>query len=171
MNLGKITHANVYVDGKEWLGVGEVKLPKIEHEKLEIKNLSLMGDLEIPKIKLKPLNGEIKLESYDTQVFPKVLNPKQAVMLDIRASRATYFHDRGTIEDVPVVLKLRAFFVSTDNASLKVEGEDEKTLEYSAIYLKLTVNGEEILEIDPVNWVYNIQGNDIVSAVRRALGK
>ena len=46
----------------------------------------------------------------------------------------------------------------------------EQTYKYALTYYKLTVDGEQILEIDLVNLVEIVHGEDRLSAVRAALG-
>lgn len=172
MIQGKIVAANFYVDGRDWLGKGEIKIPPIEHDMEEIKNMAISGGIELPKVgRLKPIKGEVKLTAVDKDAYAVALNPRQAVMIEARGVIQRYNEQTGMIEDVPAIVKMRAFFSKVETGSWKAEEGDEPTLEYSAVYMKLVIDGEGVFEYDPVAYKYVVNGVDLLAERRRALGR
>lgn len=43
--------------------------------------------------------------------------------------------------------------------------------EYAVLYYATYINGERVLEIDPLNFIYYVNGTDYLADVRKALGK
>ena len=49
----------------------------------------------------------------------------------------------------------------------KPSGSNQK---YSCLYLKVEMDGETVLEIDKINMIFNINGEDLLEEVRDAMG-
>ncbi|MBP8141828.1 MAG: phage major tail tube protein, partial [Acidovorax sp.] len=69
-----------------------------------------------------------------------------------------------------VEVVMRGRLSEMDPGSAKAGELIEQTYKYALTYYKLTVDGEQILEIDLVNLVEIVHGEDRLSAVRAALG-
>ena len=50
------------------------------------------------------------------------------------------------------------------------EMTDTKT-EFEVLYLKLTIDDKERIELDKFNYIYRVEGTDYLAGVRSALGK
>lgn len=51
------------------------------------------------------------------------------------------------------------------------QGSDETSdVDFEANYLKIEVDGEEIIEIDKFNYIYRVDGTDLLAQVRETLG-
>ena len=65
---------------------------------------------------------------------------------------------------------MRGRLAEVDPGSAKAGEMTEQTYKYTLSYYKLTMDGEVVLEIDLVNMVEIVHGEDRLSAVRAALG-
>ena len=54
--------------------------------------------------------------------------------------------------------------------SLQPGAATDSEQEFEVIYIKLFVDGDEVLEIDKYNFVCRINGNDLLASVRSDLG-
>jgi P2 family phage contractile tail tube protein len=168
----KLKDVNFYVDGKDWMGKGEIKLPEISYKTQDVSPMGIAGTISLPNVgDLEPLKGEIKLTVVWKDAFKTCLNPKKAVMLDVRGVVQVMNPQTGIIEDKAVVIKMFAFFTKTSIGNWKPGEGDEPTLEYSAPYMKITIDGEDVFEFDSVAYKLVVNGEDLLADTRTALGK
>jgi len=166
-----LNDANIYVDGANWLGKAEVHLPEIGHKVIDMAVMGVAGGMEVPLVgHIDKLHGTIKFKSVDKNAWKTVLNSAYAPLLDIRAAIQKYDTILGLMKTFPVKVTMRAFFKKVKPLTFK-QGSDETTdVEYEAHYLKIEIDGEEILEIDKFNYIYRVAGVDLLADVRASLG-
>jgi len=168
----KLKDANFYVDGDDWMGKGEIKLPDISHKTQDVSPMGIAGTLSLPNVgDLEPLKGEIKLTTVWKDSFSVCLNPKQAVMLDVRGVVQVMNPQTGLMEDKSVVIKMRAHFTKVGIGNWKPGEGDQPSLEYSAVYMKITIDGQDVFEYDPFAYRLVVNGQDLLADTRAALGK
>jgi len=168
----KLKDVNFYVDGNDWMGKGEIKLPDISHKTQDTSPMGIAGTISLPNVgDVEPLKGEIKLTTVWKDSFSVCLNPKQAVMLDVRGVIQVMNPQTGLIEDKSVVVKMRVFFPKSAPGNWKPGEGDQPTIEYSAVYIKITIDGQDVLEYDPIAYKYIVNGQDLLADTRAALGK
>lgn len=166
-----INDANVYVDGANWLGKSEIELPEIAHKVIEMKQFGISGSMEVPLIgHIEKLDGKIKFKALDADALNVIYNPKKAPLLDVRAAQQKYNTSSGEIVIEDIKITMRAFFKKVKVQSLKQGSDGESEAEYAAHYFKLEIDGKEILEVDKFNYIFRVNGQDLMSEVRTALG-
>jgi P2 family phage contractile tail tube protein len=92
-------------------------------------------------------------------------------MMDVRGAIQVMNPQNGLMEDKPVSIKMRAFFTKIGIGNWKPGEGEEPTIEYSAIYMKITVDGQDVFEYDPVAYKLIVNGEDLLADTRTALGK
>ena len=168
----KLKDANFYVDGKDWMGKGEIKLPEISHKTQDVSPMGIAGTLSLPNVgDIEPFKGEIKLTTVWKDSLAVCLNPKQAVMLDVRGVIQVMNPQTGLMEDKAVVVKMRAFFTKTGIGNWKPGEGEEPTIEYSAVYMRIDIDGQTVFEYDPIAYKLIVNGQDLLADTRAALGK
>jgi P2 family phage contractile tail tube protein len=169
IEINRITNANVYIDGSSFLGrAEEINLPQIKHVMAEHKALGLVGKGEffsgIDKMECK-----IKWSSLYPEVMKKAANPVTTVALQARASLESYTGEGRTAE-VPVVVHLTGTFKEFPLGNFKQHENAEFETQMSVFYAKLVIDGEDIFEIDVLENIYKVAGEDILATFRENIG-
>lgn len=169
VDIRKLTNANVYFDGANWLGkVEEVGLPEVALKQIEHKAIGMHGTLEIPtgmdKMELK-----MKWSSLLPDALKKASNGYQAFEFQVRSSLEEYEGGTRTTES-SVVANFRGRPKNVPAVSFKQhENVDAETM-FAVDYYKLEIGGESIYEIDATNNIYKVNGVDLLATYRANLG-
>ena len=76
----------------------------------------------------------------------------------------------GRTEEKPVVALLTVTFKSIPGGNYKQHDNVEVESEFTATYMKLTVGGEDITEIDVLANIYKAGGQDVLASYRANIG-
>ncbi|MDR3133017.1 MAG: phage major tail tube protein [Prevotellaceae bacterium] len=169
MKLTKLYDANVYVNDSSVHGqAAEVTCPDIAAVMTDYKSLGMVGSAEF-------FNGFDKMEATikwtypDTNVQKTLANFLKPVNLMVRSSKAEY--DGGGIkEEVPVVIYLRGYSKKHPGGSFKQKEDTEVESTFSISYFKQEIDGEAIVELDVLNNIYKVGGEDLLAERRQNLG-
>lgn len=169
ITLQKITNANVYIGNNSLIGkVAEMQLPALEQEMTEQNLLGLYSQLELPS-GLQALEATMTVNSMYDEIIDAFANPTQSRLLQLRTSRETWTEE-GLSEEVPVVVFLRASCKNFPLGGFTPRDNVELELQHNVTFLKVLVDGEERLEVDAINNVYKVNGEDILQNFRSNLG-
>jgi len=167
--INRLTNANVYLDGGSMLGrAEEVTLPVIKAKMAEHKALGMVGSIEA-FAGFEKLEGKIKWSSLYLEALRKTADPFKSVQLQVRASVETYT-STGRTEEQPVVALLQAVFKSLPGGAFKQHENVEIESEFIATYMKLSVGGQDITEIDVLANIYKAGGQDVLAMYRANIG-
>ncbi|MBF0802904.1 MULTISPECIES: phage major tail tube protein [unclassified Neisseria] len=164
-----IYNANVYIDGNNHMGkASEVKLPDFEITQDEFKGLGVWGTLKLPS-GAEALEGEITWNSLYPDVAAKAYHPFRAVQLMIRANQQ--IHDaRGLVKEVPVVTTITATMSKAGLGNFKHKEKSEHSSTYQATEIRQVVEGREVLYYNAMKNVYRVNGEDVLSNMRKNIG-
>jgi P2 family phage contractile tail tube protein len=169
VEIKQITNANVYIDGRSFLGkTEEVKLPEVVTTMVEHKALGMVGKLELPS-GLDKMESTQKWNSLYPDVLMKAANPFQAVQLQCRSSMETYAGG-GRTAQVPVVVFMTGTFKKFPLGNYKQHDNIEAETTMNVTYLRLVVDGKEIVEVDVLANIYKVGGLDLLADYRRNIG-
>lgn len=169
IKINKVTNTNVYVDGVSFLGrAEEITLPQVKQKMSDHKGLGLAGSLELPS-GIDKLECKIKWASLYPEVLKKAANPFKPVPLQVRTSLETYT-GQGRTAEVPVVVYLTVSCKEFPLGAYKHHDPAEFETNHSCSYVKLVVDGEEILEIDVFANIYKVDGMDLLETYRKNIG-
>lgn len=163
----KLKHFNIFNDAHSYMGeVKEITLPKLIHLTEEWR----AGGMDIPVevvLGQEALNLEWKLGGYNTQVF-KQFGLEKIEGTILRFTGALQNDDSGEVKSVEVVMRGRHKEIDTGSASA---GDDtEMNIVTALTYYKLSIDGEDLIEIDALNMIQKINGVDKLEKHRQALG-
>lgn len=165
----RITNANCYLNGKSLLGkVEEAKLPDVATVLVEHKALGLVGKLELPS-GIDKMEMSIKFNSFYEDVLVKAADPFTPVNLQVRSSRDTYTGQGRTAQE-PVVTFLCGTFKNYPLGGFKQHDNVEAEFKLNITYLKQVVAGKDMIEVDVLNNIYKVGGNDILATYRSNIG-
>jgi P2 family phage contractile tail tube protein len=155
---------NVYVDGRGYAGrVDEITLPKLTVKTEEYQGAGMSSPVEID-MGLEKLEMDLTFSEYDRELFKLFgLTNGSEFALTIRGAL------QGTGDTSPVVINVRGYFKEMDFDSWKPAEKATLKCSVACNYYKLTIDGVELIEIDPVNMIRNVNGVDQLSEVRQAL--
>ena len=88
----------------------------------------------------------------------------------MRGSQQVYDAALGEYSSVPVRVSLRATPKSISLGSFEVGSTTDSETEFEVIYMKVLVNGKELIEIDKYNFIAKFDGEDKLASVRKDLG-
>lgn len=169
IEIGRLTNANVYMDGGSLLGrVETINCPTIAFKQAEHKALGLMGTTEYFS-GIDKMEGSIKWTSYYGEVLKKLSNPFQAIRLQVRGNLETYEGGSRTGQSRAVVfltITPKNFplgnFVQHDNVELDTN--------YGCTYVRLEIDGQTITEVDVEANILKVDGVDLLADYRQNLG-
>ena len=162
-----LTNMTLFVDGRGYAGkVSELKPPTIKPMVREYKAGGLSAPYPYPMGAVEKMEAEFTLTGFDPDVLKLIkLVPGQTVPM--RFVGALYDHD-GTCRQVEV--SLRGVFEEIDHDAWKPNDEVNLKGKVFASYYQSSIAGEVLHEIDPINMVAIINGQDQMAEMRAALG-
>jgi len=169
IEIHRITNANIYLDGQSLLGrAEEVQLPSIKTKMVEHKALGMVGTIEA-FAGFEKLEGKIKWASFYADVLKKAANPFKAVQLQVRGSMPILIG--GSVNrEAPVVAILTVVFKSLPGGAFKQHENVELETEFTAYYMKLTVDGQDVTEIDVLENIYKAGGVSLLDQYNANIG-
>ena len=166
---GTINYA-VYEGANEFLGMAEVALPEFSTMAEEIKGAGIAGALSGPYIgHLEPMTLGLNFRSV-TKSAVQLMEPRNH-QIEIRAAQQKWNNNTGkneidTIKHIATGMPLKYAPGKVAPAS-----PADSSGEYSVSYYALFINGERVIEVDIINFIFFVNGVDYLEDVRKALGK
>ena len=169
IQIHRITNANIYLDGQSLLGRADsIDLPQVKAKMTEHKALGMVGTIEA-FAGFEKLEGKVRWSSYYADVLKKVANPFKAVQLQVRGSMPIILG--GSVSrEAPVVALLSVVFTSLPGGVFKQHENVELETDFIAYYMKLTVDGQDVTEIDVLENIYKAGGVDLLAQYSANIG-
>ncbi len=165
-----VINFSVYEDGVEYLGKAEVTLPEISNLTQEIKGAGIGGNIEA--VILGHTAAMTMTLNFRT-VTAAAINLFEPRLHDIDLRVAQQVTDTKSreikIQNIKYALRIQSKKFAPGKASPATTGDASG--EYAVFYYALFVDGVKKVEIDPLNFIYEVNGKDYLSEVRSALGK
>jgi hypothetical protein len=169
INVSKVFNARVYIDGNDFIAKAEeVELPKIKFKFADSKGLGLYGEFELPS-GLDKLEAKIKFNSMYPEFLKLASDPFTAHTVIVRASNQ-YWTNQGVMAELPVKAEFKGFFKEFDSGKFKKADNTEAEATLSVIYYKLEVDEQEIVEVDVLNNIYKVSGDDVLQNYKINIG-
>ncbi len=160
----------VYEDSVERIGISEVTLPEISNIVQEIEGAGIGGKYEavilgsFESMSLT-LNFRTVTKNAVSLCEPRVHN------IDLRATQQRRDTANNTVQLVSLKHVLSVFPKKTSLGKVATASTSDASGEYSVSYFATYLEGKKVLEIDPLNYIFFVNGKDYLAEVRRALGK
>lgn len=169
-DVSKIYHANLYIDGtNSMLGrLSEIKLPDRVANTEEHKALGMVGTLELPT-GLAAMVMTFKWNGFYADVKKFSGNPFKGRRFQLRANHET-FGEGGRIAEVPLVVTVGGTFKKAGASTFKPMEAGETDDEVAVSYIKAELDGDELYEIDVLNNIWRVGGEDVLETMRQNLG-
>lgn len=165
----KLINFRCYLDGTDMLGVADVQLPPLESITETVQGAGIAGEIESPTVGHfgpMPLSFNWRTVTDDVVTLAK----QKAHHIDMRGAIQSFDPKSGEHVTTPVKVVVRAKPKKVDLGKLAMGKGQENATEFECIYLKMWLDNKEKIEIDKLNFICVIDGEDQLAAVREALG-
>lgn len=165
----KLKNMNLYNDGVSYVGVCKsVTLPKLGRKFEQFRGGGMEGPV---KVDLGHADDGIKLEwtlgGWDLTAL-RQYGAVSANGILLRWAGSVQRDDTGEVSAVEVVVRGRHEEIDMGDAK---GGEDtEHKYATTCSYYKLTIDGNVEIEIDLLNFIFNVNGKDMLAEHRKAIG-
>ena len=165
----KLTSFRVYLEGEDLVGTADVELPDLEFMTETVTGAGIAGEVDSPVVgHFKSLTVKLKWRTFTKNVA--VLAAPKAHHLDIRGSIQVYDAGTGNYRHVPVKVVVKAPPKKAGLGKMETGKPQDNESEFEAVYLKVTHDGQDRIEIDKYNFICIIDGTDYLSDIRANLG-
>lgn len=165
----KLVNYNIYREGEKLIGVsGEITLPNFEAMTETISGAGIAGEYESPTPgHFGSMEIEIPYRTLSGQ-STKLMVPRQET-ITLRAAQQINDVAAGEsqIQGVKVILKVAPKNFNLGTFAVGQPTESANTLE--VLYIKIVVDGEDVLEYDKLNFIYVVDGVDVLAEVREQI--
>ncbi|NWB91615.1 phage major tail tube protein [Pseudomonas agarici] len=165
----KLKNLNFFNDGNSYLGLAmSITLPPLGRKMESYRGGGMHGPVKVDLgfsddgIQLEWKTGGLDLISL------RQFGAVNAAGIGLRFSGAFQQDDTGEVSTVEIAVRGR--HETIDMGEAKPGDDTEHSITTTCSYYKLTVDNEEIIEIDLLNFIEKINGVDMLEKQRSALG-
>lgn len=165
----KLKHMNLFNEGESYMGVAStVILPKLTRKLEAWRGAGMDG---IAKVDMGMGDDGLQLEWTLGGVDMTVIKQYGAVSANgIGLRFAGSYQQDDTGDTVPVEVVVRGRHEEIDMGEAKPGEDTEHKITTACTYYKLTVDGEELIEIDTMAMIFVVDGKDLMEEHRRNIG-
>ena len=158
---------NLFIEGEGYAGrVEELTLPKLSRKMEEYRGGGLNGDIEID-LGMEKLEMEFTLREYSREVLNQ-WGVCDTAGVGLRFLGAAV-RDDSTCETDSIEVVIRGRWRELDFDTSKSGEMSTLKVMVAATYYKYQVNGDEVIEIDHINMIEKVNGQDRLEEQRKAL--
>lgn len=169
VKTNQIINANVYIDGVNMLGrASEVDSPEIMSKMSDYKALGLIGSFELP-VGFDKMEMRIKWNAFYQDVASKFINPFKKISIMVRANQETW-EGGDLISQKPVVIYATCQSKGFPTGKYKQQDNVDVESKLSCTHVKMEIDGKEVLELDIMNNIFKIDGEDKMVEYRTNIG-
>lgn len=162
----KVVNYNIYDGVDKLIGVsGEVKLPSMEAMTQTISGAGIAGEYESPTPgHFGSMEAEIPFRILYDQAF-NLMRPSGTTVV-LRASQQHNDIAGSEISYRPLKITMKVLPKSIDLGKIAVGASSESSNKLEVIYIKVEENGNVLLEYDKINFIFVVNGEDILAQIR-----
>ncbi len=161
----------VYEDATEFLGISEVTLPEISNITEEISGAGINGKYNSSILgQIEPMTMTFSFRTVTKDAI-RLYTPGRH-NLDLRAAQQIQNPTKGVVGVVKVKHVIVAEPVKLNMGKLATASTADVSGEYAVHYFCTYIDGKKMIEVDPLNYIYYVQGQDNRwEEIKKALGK
>lgn len=159
----------VFKDGVRKMGIADITLPDIEYMTESLKGSGVGGEVDL----VNPGNISAMSATFNWRTLNDdlvVLSQPVTHKLECRGAIEQYDAGTGEYETKSAALIMNVTPKKVSLGKLENNATMDANNEFSVVYLKLKLDDVTVLEIDPLNYIFNVGGTDFLAKVRSALG-
>ena len=159
----------LYEDGIRYLGTTQVTLPNIAYKTAEMTGAGVAGTVETIVLgHINAMSMTINTRTLNKEAI-KLSEPRKHT-IDLRAVPQENDTSSGTMKTKTVKNTLVITPKTLTGGNYQPASQTDTNVEFAVSYWKQTIDGEKVIEIDPLNYICYINGVDYLADVRKALG-
>ncbi len=160
----------IYEDGIEYMGLASDGLPTLPNLTQSISGAGIAGNVEaIIKGHVDTMTLTLNFRT-TTPASVRLSEPRRHT-IDLRVAQQEEDPVSNTIGS-PTEKHVMVILPKTHNVgSIAPASPSNGSGEYAVRYWATWINGQKVREIDPMNFIYMVDGVDYLADVRKALGK
>lgn len=163
----KLKKFNIFDEGQSYLGVAEeITLPTLGWKSEEFEGAGMPGSVDIP-MTLEKLEAQWTIGGLEVQVL-RQFGICNLAGIGLRFNGS--YQDSQTCDVVPVEVVMRGYHRQIDMGNAKQGDNTQHQITSALSYYKITVDGRVEIEIDMINQVFVVDGEDKYAAHRQAMG-
>ncbi|MCX4326452.1 MAG: phage major tail tube protein [Lachnospiraceae bacterium] len=161
----------VYEDTVEYLGISEATLPEISNIVEEISGAGINGKYESPILgQIEPMTLTLNFRVVTRNAI-KLFEPRRHE-ITLMAAQQNQDPTKGNVGVTSVKHVLIINPKKLNPGKLATASAADVSGEYSVTYYAMYADGKKMLEIDPINYIFYVNGqDDRWEQIRKALGK
>lgn len=165
----KVVNFNVYDHIEKIVGVtDEVTLPDFESMTETISGAGIAGEYDSPTIgHFSSQEIEIQFRTISDPSFNLFKSAGKSIVL--RAAQQSYDVSQGKVSYRPLKITVRGMPKGLTLGKLGVGAPTETTNKIEVLYLKIEENGRTLLEFDKLNYVFIVNGDDVMADIRNSI--
>lgn len=159
-----------YDEGREMIGVADVTLPTLSYMTDTVKGAGIPGEMDIPSVgnfqsMTTTINWTSLVEDNIVFVAPNTYH------FDFRGSLQVYMDSIGEFSSQAIKVVMRCIPKTFTLGNFDTATKMGTSGEYEVIYLKISIDGKDYVEIDKFAYISKINGIDYLAKVRQDIGK
>ena len=159
----------VYLGTTELSGIaGEVTLPDLEEMTESFEGVGILGEIEVgTEGRFSKFEAEFPFQTLDREITELKKNSDQPISL--RAAGEYINKETGKIEFAKIKITLKGPRTSISLGKVSPNKPTQSTVKMKPFYVKVEVNDEILLEVDKLNGIYKLNGEDQLSQINSFL--
>ena len=162
----KLKLMNFLADGNSYHGqVTEITQPKLAMKLEEYRAGGMFGAVKV-NLGVEALEVQFKMGGYMTELLKQFGGSIDGTPLRFAGA----YQQDDSAEVTAIELVMRGRFGEIDNGTSKSGDDTEQSYTVPLTYYKLIENGRDLIEIDLLNSIFIVNGNDRLAEHRAAVG-
>lgn len=165
----KLTGLNIYKEGSnDNFATGDVTLPSLTLMTDPVSGAGILGSVDVPAAgHFESMQLGITWRTIDEDVFSLMeLNGG----LEIRGAFSGWDTKNTKTDYSSIKIVVRGMSKGIDLGTLAQNATTDTTNNIEVVYIKIFINGKAVFEFDRFNYIYRVNGKDMLADVRKALG-
>lgn len=160
----------VYHQGRDFLGIATMELPQVQHMTETLSGSGIAGEIENPTIGItQSMTCKMTFTSITPEVF-RAMDWTQNALFECYSALQVTDDATGVRDSVPYRINVLGRAKSFPLGSLEQGKKHGNEIELEVTRLEVLLDGEEKLLIDKLNFIYRVNGKDLLGNVRAQIG-
>ena len=159
-----------YEDAKDFLGMTSVTLPDVDFIVATVSGAGIAGNVEAPIIgHMNAMTAQLKFRTFSAESL-KLQEPREH-NIDLRAPQQVYEPIAGVYKTQSVKHVLVLVPKTLSNGNIAPASPTDGSGSYAVRRWVTYIDDAKVMELDPYNYICEVNGVDYLSDTRKALGK
>ena len=162
-----VTTYNVYNSGQRLVGInGEFQCPELEMQTSSVTGPGILGEIEFPNPgHVGNTEATVNFRIIDVEAA-QLLNDG-TVDLTLRADVSRYDSATGRTVHQSFRVTMRGKVKTVTLGTIQASNGADSSIALELLYIKVVVDSRTILELDKLNFIYVVNGKDMLTEVRK----